>query len=592
MENHSGVEELRGSRPGSVTDSLTNGTPESLEASLGGHPVPIIIQNEDEDGFRLDEEALGRVLLQPGIEDKHVCVLAVAGAFRKGKSFLLDFLLRYCRHMDSGSPTSSDWLGDPSEPLKGFKWRQGSKRETTGILIWSKPFVFTRSSGEKVAVILMDTQGTFDTKTSMKDNTIVFSLTMMVSSVLVYNLMNNIQEDDLMNLQTFTSYGRQAQQESDTSHAFQRLQILVRDWSFPYETPFGFEGGQRQLDEILEISPKQHLAHQDIRRDLRKCFRDIFCYLLPHPGDKVIRHAHFDGRLQDISEEFVEHLRILVPRLLAPDSLVKKEFGGQAIRARDLYQFFATFMEITADIDLPEPTTLVEFAAKASSQTAMEAAREGYEAAMDLLVGGDRPFLKSQALRDTHEREAERATQLYVERNKYGRNCERLVTEYKTLLEEELEKMFERYQEQNEAKNWFKAARTPSTLFVVLSVLYVLSGVFGLFWVYALAEICNWMMGVTILTIATWTYVRYSGEYRDVGVYIDETAALLYDNVLYPVYSLYMEGPLMDAAAQQAQQAVSSAIAGAARGGSSSGGRKSSERGRLGSSGGKGKGGD
>lgn len=49
----------------------------------------------------------------------------------------------------------------------------------------------------------------------------VFALTMMVSSVLVYNLMNNIQEDDLMNLQTFTSYGIQAQEDCDTSHAFQ-----------------------------------------------------------------------------------------------------------------------------------------------------------------------------------------------------------------------------------------------------------------------------------------------------------------------------------------------------------------------------------
>lgn len=62
---------------------------------MDGHPVPVLIQCEETGNFELDEEALEEVLLNPKIADKCVCVLAVAGAFRKGKSFLLDFLLRY-----------------------------------------------------------------------------------------------------------------------------------------------------------------------------------------------------------------------------------------------------------------------------------------------------------------------------------------------------------------------------------------------------------------------------------------------------------------------------------------------------------------
>lgn len=45
--------------------------------------------------FDLDEEALSEILLSDEVRDREVVVLSVAGAFRKGKSFLLDFIIRY-----------------------------------------------------------------------------------------------------------------------------------------------------------------------------------------------------------------------------------------------------------------------------------------------------------------------------------------------------------------------------------------------------------------------------------------------------------------------------------------------------------------
>ena len=68
---------------------------------LNGEPVQIIraTTKEEEEKtlhvFELDEEKLARVLLDPRIQEKKVVVVSVAGAFRKGKSFLLDFFLRY-----------------------------------------------------------------------------------------------------------------------------------------------------------------------------------------------------------------------------------------------------------------------------------------------------------------------------------------------------------------------------------------------------------------------------------------------------------------------------------------------------------------
>jgi len=52
--------------------------------------------------------------------------------------------------------------------------------------------------------------------------------------------------------QLFTEYGRLALE--DVGHTpFQKLQFLVRDWSFPYEADYGVEGGQKILSRRLQV---------------------------------------------------------------------------------------------------------------------------------------------------------------------------------------------------------------------------------------------------------------------------------------------------------------------------------------------------
>ena len=54
----------------------------------------MVVAQEDHT-FELDEKTLEEILLSPRLKDRKVVVVSVAGAFRKGKSFLLDFFLRY-----------------------------------------------------------------------------------------------------------------------------------------------------------------------------------------------------------------------------------------------------------------------------------------------------------------------------------------------------------------------------------------------------------------------------------------------------------------------------------------------------------------
>jgi hypothetical protein len=61
---------------------------------MGGRPIQVVVSRDDH-SFELDEDALEAILLQDHVKDKNVVVVSVAGAFRKGKSFLLNFFLRY-----------------------------------------------------------------------------------------------------------------------------------------------------------------------------------------------------------------------------------------------------------------------------------------------------------------------------------------------------------------------------------------------------------------------------------------------------------------------------------------------------------------
>jgi atlastin len=67
---------------------------------------------------------------------------------------------------DDETKKSGDWIGKPDEPLKGFSWKPGVSRNTTGIVLWSDVFLHDAPNGEKFAILLIDTQGLFDHDTT------------------------------------------------------------------------------------------------------------------------------------------------------------------------------------------------------------------------------------------------------------------------------------------------------------------------------------------------------------------------------------------------------------------------------------------
>lgn len=488
--------------------------------------MQLVEADEDEHSFSLQEEALERLLLREPVQDMSVVVVSVAGAFRKGKSFLLDFMLRYMYSQKQGG---GSWIGGADEPLTGFTWRGGCERETTGILAWSEVFVVDKPDGSQVAVLLMDTQGAFDSQSTIKDCATLFALSTMTSSVMVYNLSQNVQEDDLQHLQLFTEYGRLAMEEV-YEKPFQSLMFLIRDWSYPYEHPYGLEGGRSFLEKRLQVKQNQHEELQNVRKHIHSCFSNISCFLLPHPGLRVATNPHFDGRLRDIDSDFKAELVELVPLLLSPENLVEKEIGGQKVTCRDLLHYFKAYMKIYQGEELPHPKSMLQATAEANNLAAVAGAKEIYTRSMEQICGGERPYLCPSELERHHSDLRDLSLRHFRGVKKMG--GEEFCRRYQTRLEAELDDMFSAFCKHNEGKNLFHAARTPATLFVLMAVMYAVSMVTGFLGVASVAALCNLLMGAALLALCVWAYAKYSGEFRDAGAAIDRVANFLWEQML------------------------------------------------------------
>jgi atlastin len=428
-------------------------------------------------------------------------------------------------------------MGSEDEPLTGFHWRGGSDRDTTGILMWSEPFILKRNDNkEEIAILLMDTQGAFDSQSTVKDCATVFALSLMISSIHVYNIMQNLQEDDLQHLHLFTEYGKIALEDSNEI-PFQKLTFLIRDWNFPYEHKYGYEGGKDLLDKRFELKEKQHNELKELRINLKRCFDTLNCYLMPHPGLKVCTSPEFNGQLKDIEKEFKEYVKKFVEGTF--DKLSVKQINGREITTLELFEYFKAYCRVFEADELPEPKSMLMATSEANNLAAKAIAKEFYINAMEQHCGGDRPYCHPHHLVIANTQIKESALSKFHSVPKMG--GESLSVKYLAELNKEMDELFENYVRHNDSKNIFAFSRTATSLLAIMVFSYLLSGLLEFFWLGSFSFILNFLFWSCFFLLCAWIYVKYSGEYKEIGEYIDGLADILWRRVYQPVYERFIQ---------------------------------------------------
>lgn len=388
------------------------------DAPKHGVPLEIIyIASREENGeqiheLELDENNLKTILLHPEVKNRPIVVVSIAGAFRNGKSFLLGFFLKYLETR----PLESDWL-NKEDKIKGFKWRSGTGRVTTGIQIWSEPFILEKTNGEKVAVLLVDTQGVFDNDSTMADCTAIFALSILISSVQMYNLMRQIQENDLHHFEFFIEFCKLVSEEADkvseeadkskTDVRNPRLVFLIRDWEFFDEHPFGHAGGESYIQQILKVKEDGLNELQNIRKKIEKWFPNIGGFLLPHPGKKVARKT-YDGIVKEMDDDFVESVQLLVPYILSKDKLVTKRINSVDVTGENMLKYIEAFVNVFKNGGLPTPQTLFQATAEVGYQLAIEEGFQIYIKEMtEFCKSADGKYMSDAGLKEIDEKKKE-----------------------------------------------------------------------------------------------------------------------------------------------------------------------------------------
>ncbi|XP_031570359.1 guanylate-binding protein 4-like [Actinia tenebrosa] len=138
-----------------------------------------------------------------------VCVVSIAGPCRKGKSYVLS------KAFDQGEVFS---LGHSMTP------------ETMGIWMWIVPQKFKDRKGRDFTLVLLDSEGSDSPNAKQEEDYGIFTLSVLLSSILIYNSVGVANRSDLENLDFVTKLTQRIQlNASKKKNVFPNFIWLLRD---------------------------------------------------------------------------------------------------------------------------------------------------------------------------------------------------------------------------------------------------------------------------------------------------------------------------------------------------------------------------
>lgn len=284
-----------------------------------------MVYYDPKQGFCISEE--GSKLLSSVDED--IGVIAVAGKYRTGKSYLLNKIILQTQGNSSGFG-----VGPTINPC------------TKGLWIWSKPIVTTfREKPLKVFVI--DSEGTGALNEDANHDTRIFLLALLLSSYFIYNSMGTIDENALQNISLIVNLSNEIQVKERELAAnideipkyFPSFLWVVRDFSLKLVDSIGDEINSKEyLEKALELQKGSSDAVENknkIRRMIKHFFTERDCVTLIRPIEDEKQLQNLNNLSEaELRDEFVTQLKTIQTRIrkrVKPKVLNGKTLNGSML---------------------------------------------------------------------------------------------------------------------------------------------------------------------------------------------------------------------------------------------------------------------
>ena len=301
-------------------------------------PLPLIetlLADNNHRTLSVNPEALA---ILKGIR-KPIKSVSIVGTYRTGKSFLLNRL----RGINSGFP-----LGSTIES------------KTKGIWMW----VGDHPGDPSQALLLLDTEGLNDVgKGDKNHDTQLFTLAILLSSILCYNGVNAINAQSLEGLQLAIAVSEHVKVRGTTSCSedslakfFPDFIWLVRDFHLELVNGRGDAiSADDYLEAALSYNPKEGLdsPFNQVRSAIRNFFIKRKCFTLAMPtGHKKLKNL--DKMKEDeLDEDFLEQTKGFLNYVYGSERVMKLEgepLKGSALAA--LVENYTKLLNTGAPLDL------------------------------------------------------------------------------------------------------------------------------------------------------------------------------------------------------------------------------------------------
>ncbi|XP_035428449.2 guanylate-binding protein 1-like isoform X2 [Cygnus atratus] len=397
---HDAVAWLDGASPWQDNASLAAGdTPEAVPQPQGspmGAPL-CLVRNEAGGRLVLSRRALEvlRGIGQP------VVVVAIAGPYRTGKSFLMNRL---------------------AQRRTGFPLGHTVQAQTKGIWMWCLP----HPRRANTTLVLLDTEGLGDpNKGDSRNDAWIFTLALLLSSTLVYNSLGTIDQQALENLGVVTALTERVRVRAGDSRDaaaadfvrfFPGFVWAVRDFVLELS-----QDGQRitedeYLENALRLQPGSSRVVQE-QNELRRCLRDFFperkCFVMLPPAkpqamkqlEELDEGQLCPGFLRQ-ADAFCRHVWDKAP--------VKALPGRQAVTGSMLASLAERYVAAIASSGVLCLESAVMALATAENTAAVAAAVAEYKQRMEREL--KLPTASQEVLGDVHRRCERRALALFMAR--------------------------------------------------------------------------------------------------------------------------------------------------------------------------------